>query len=335
MMAMVMLFVAVLSYTDIIIRVDDVGGNDSIYYFEKNTHMPEEITFFSTEQRPPSDITPAVYKLKAPSGKYMYMVGTMHALHKYDYPLPTILQTAYKECDAVAVEIENVNQDPFAETYTPDPMLSNGDTLKNHLKDDQYEAVKAYFESDRLSEAARIISDFNAYAPWYVYSLIPTIDTDLSVFSSTYGLDRILQIQSNIDEKEVISIETDKAKQTRYSSMPEEIVGILLKYAALASEDDNLAELEESYKAWSSGDMDKVYEIASSLDKYTDEEKKIMEEYNKIMLDDRNELMADRAIELLNGDKQVLFAVGAGHFGGEKGIVALLQNKGYTVERVQ
>ncbi len=304
-----------------------------------NKNMPEGIKMFPDKDTPAADISPAVWLLTSSDGRHMYMIGTLHYLHKYDYPLPSALQTAYEDCDAVAVEIENVNHIFSEENYLPDPELSKGDTLKAHLTAEQYSLLAEYMSNTKISEDSPVTAEnFNTFAPWYIYDNFPTPDeygTQSEYIRHDYGLDHTLQIQANIDGKQIISVETLESKQTRYSSMPEDIVGVLIKYAVLTVNQNDITENEESYAAWSTGDIDNVYEIASSLDQYTDEEKKIMEEYNKIILDDRNELMADRAIELLNSDKQVLFAVGAAHFGGDKGIVALLQNKGYTVERVQ
>lgn len=52
------------------------------------------------------------------------------------------------------------------------------------------------------------------------------------------------------------------------------------------------------------------------------------------MLTDRNKGMADKAEEYMNDGKKVFFMAGAAHMYGDDGIVQLLKDRGYTVERV-
>ena len=52
------------------------------------------------------------------------------------------------------------------------------------------------------------------------------------------------------------------------------------------------------------------------------------------MLYDRNEGMADKAEEYLHSGQTVFMAVGLAHFGGEKGIYKLLENRGYKVRQL-
>ena len=52
------------------------------------------------------------------------------------------------------------------------------------------------------------------------------------------------------------------------------------------------------------------------------------------MLTDRNIGMADKAEEYLDSGKSVFFAVGAAHMVDSDGVVQLMKDRGYTVERI-
>ena len=52
------------------------------------------------------------------------------------------------------------------------------------------------------------------------------------------------------------------------------------------------------------------------------------------MITDRNIGMAEKADRWLEDGKSVFFAVGAGHMINDEGVVKLLADKGYTVERI-
>ena len=45
--------------------------------------------------------------------------------------------------------------------------------------------------------------------------------------------------------------------------------------------------------------------------------------------------MTEAAENFINEGKNVFFIVGAAHFAGEKGIISLLENDGYTVKRIE
>jgi uncharacterized protein YbaP (TraB family) len=56
-----------------------------------------------------------------------------------------------------------------------------------------------------------------------------------------------------------------------------------------------------------------------------------MMQYMDLLLYDRNKRWAEQIPQLAK-DNPTLFAVGAGHLGGEKGVISLLRKKGYVVK---
>ncbi len=81
--------------------------------------------------------------------------------------------------------------------------------------------------------------------------------------------------------------------------------------------------------AWAEGDMDRLNEIMNS-----DMREQTPELYDVILVQ-RNRNWAPEIAAALDGDEDVLIAVGAGHMPGEEGVIALLQNQGLEVRRVQ
>ena len=81
--------------------------------------------------------------------------------------------------------------------------------------------------------------------------------------------------------------------------------------------------------AWAEGDMDRLNEIMNS-----DMREQTPELYEVILVQ-RNRNWAPEIAAALDGDEDVLIAVGAGHMPGEEGVIALLQNQGLEVRRVQ
>ena len=52
------------------------------------------------------------------------------------------------------------------------------------------------------------------------------------------------------------------------------------------------------------------------------------------MITDRNRSMADRVDAMLRGGCNCFVVVGAGHLGGEQGMIELLQLRGYRAEQL-
>jgi uncharacterized protein YbaP (TraB family) len=103
--------------------------------------------------------------------------------------------------------------------------------------------------------------------------------------------------------------------------------------------------LEELYELWCAGDEEAMRERLSSepdLSGLTEEElaeyeaaKHLLEEYNKAMSYDRNDGMLEVAIEYLESDQVVFYAVGLAHLvDNHNGLIDTLREAGYTVELV-
>jgi uncharacterized protein YbaP (TraB family) len=74
--------------------------------------------------------------------------------------------------------------------------------------------------------------------------------------------------------------------------------------------------------------------IITDISELPEEERPIYEEYTKIMENDRNALMLEKAIEYLQSGDVIFYAVGAAHVLAEDGLLNTLRDAGYTVEQV-
>lgn len=298
--------------------------NDSIFYFEKNTSLPDGIEVFSDDNSAAS--TPPLWRVTSADGNTLYMVGTMHALKPECYPISKAVGDAFKECSAVAVEIKNCDVTDLitdAEDHIYSPYLEKGDMLKAHLTDEQYSALSAY-----MSANGKDVSEFEGCAPWYVYQNFT--EASESALLGDYGFDMVLQIMANIEEKEILSVETLEAKHAYWPEMDERIVGMLIKRGCT---DEDYS--EELVDLWSKGDLNAIMELYLSDEGLDAEEKELWQQYLSYSFDSRNEIMAAKAEEYLNSGRIILMGVGTAHYFGDHGLPSLLEAKGYTVERIE
>jgi len=89
------------------------------------------------------------------------------------------------------------------------------------------------------------------------------------------------------------------------------------------------------YNTWATGDIEGYAEVEASSDGEIPEEIKAdYELYNKMLLDDRNIGMADAAEEYIKNGDNIFYMVGFAHFCGDGSVIDLLEERGYTVERI-
>ena len=125
---------------------------------------------------------------------------------------------------------------------------------------------------------------------------------------------------------------------TRDVAVSDELCELLIKsfFEQEAGYSDSIKNL---YEAWLSGDEKTIAQISSEDEDesgLTDKQIKLIEEYNKTMLDDRNKVMAEKADIYIKEGKNIFFAVGAAHIvSGENSVIKLLEKKGYTIERIK
>jgi uncharacterized protein YbaP (TraB family) len=84
-------------------------------------------------------------------------------------------------------------------------------------------------------------------------------------------------------------------------------------------------------EAWQRGD---AAALDSMLQEQSGDDPRLTGWYRRL-LDDRNAAMADSLDHWLRGNVDVCVVVGAGHFVGERGLVRLLGDRGWTVTQRQ
>ena len=133
----------------------------------------------------------------------------------------------------------------------------------------------------------------------------------------------------------VESLEDRFAMNGKYSNKTQEL---LLESALKTSRAEYEREMNEMYSLWCEGDEEKLREYLKAdeiPEDATEEEIAAHEEYERVMMTERDKKMLEKAKEYLNSDKTVFFAVGLAHVLGETGLVDSLRAEGYTVTRVE
>ncbi len=140
------------------------------------------------------------------------------------------------------------------------------------------------------------------------------------------GVEPALTERARAQTKPIVGLETPEQQLRYLASLPDAD-----QTALLAETIDNMAtaktDADKLVALWRSGDIDT---IASEFDK----EAKASPNLMRVLLTERNRRWADWIAGIMRRPGKVFIAVGAGHYGGPDGLLALLAARGLVAERL-
>ena len=248
--------------------------------------------------------------------KPSYLFGTMHLVCAEDAKLSDSLRFAIEQCKQVYFEI---NLDNMMETLGALKYLNmnNNTRLSDLLTEEEYGRIKDYFKKNKTMLP---LSMMDRLKPYFITSVISE-----SKFPCTAkdGMEQVIMTEAKKDGKSINGLETVQFQASVFDSIPyKRQAKDLLKMidsAGTAGGDDSDIKMIEVYRAQ---DINKMQEMTAGE---TD-----MADFLDLLLYNRNASWVKKMPGIMK-DKQSLFAVGAGHLGGEKGVINLLRKAGYTV----
>lgn len=281
-----------------------------------------------------TQITPALWKAENADGDYIYLFGSIHAADSAVNHLPDYFEEAYRDSDALSFEIDMSNlltDTSAAMQMMQDMMYMDGTTIKDHISADTYQKL------------VELLENANSYSPLYDYykplvweSLMENLIVTRAGLDSAKGVDVTLTDRAKQDGKGIMEVESLDFQLSMFNDFSDKLIDMMLSaYTEDGAIDTQVQGLKELYEKWKMGTMTEE-DTAEDFDEseLTEEEKALMEEYNASMLVNRNEDMAQKAVEYMQSDETVMLVVGAAHYPGDDGIVSLLEKQGITVTRI-
>ncbi|MBR4112855.1 MAG: TraB/GumN family protein [Ruminiclostridium sp.] len=279
-------------------------------------------------------LAPAIWQVTDPeSGNTLKMMGTIHIIPDGTSVVPQYAMDIYNESAGVAVEydISKIQNDLVIQImYLSYFMLDEGELITDHLSPETYEAAKAY-----LTEQGLYTEAYDAYSPSFWESLI-TSGMIMSIEGmKESGVDSYFIELAKADGKEVRSIEALETQMDAITFMTDELCEYNISEALSLEADEMEESFMELYDTWATGDVDALAETEEeSLDEYPEDIRADYEAYNQKLLYDRNVGMADKAAEYIENGDNIFYMVGFAHMCGEDSVPDLLEEMGYTVERI-
>jgi uncharacterized protein YbaP (TraB family) len=257
----------------------------------------------------------------------LHMTGSIHVGKPDFFPLPEPIEKAFAEADLLAVEVDVTDpavQQQVAMVIMQKALLPGEETLQDHLNEVTWTNLQKFAEERGLPLAM-----YSKFRPSIV-ALILTMEEYKNVgYDPELGVDKHFIDQAKAAGKPVHALETAESQMNIFLEVTDTLDDLMIDEML-----DQLDRVDEIFAAiiglWQKGD-------AEGMDRYmaeqTGDDPEMVALYRRL-LDDRNVAMAETLDAWLKGGQDVFVAVGAGHFGGDKGLVKLLEDKGWDVQQV-
>lgn len=256
------------------------------------------------------------------------LVGTMHIGDNKINFLNDDIKKIIDETDVLSVEVDLYEKETI-EKVQSSGYLKNGETIDNYLTEDEIEKLSSIFKSLNPNFNIDTIKYLN---PLSLYSLLTKLCYAKAGILGN-GLDSLMineMKQHKAAKDDIVINELEGADSQIIAGNKAFTWNYIKEYINNYSDSNIDKEVDyaiNSLNAYKNGDIEFIEESNNKI-------KSDSPEVYKIMITDRNIDMANKIDELIKDNKKHTVAVGAGHFIGDDNILKLLEEKGYTITRI-
>lgn len=280
---------------------------------------------------------PFLWKIDGPVPTYLF--GTIHVPDARVLALPPSVEAAFAAADIVYTELPMdaaTQMVMLRRSMLPDDR-SLTQVIGQPLFDRLARRVDASLTPDtRAVTGPAIAGMMDRLKPWAAMTMLSTLEFLPDQMAGRQPLDAMLYTRAQKEGKQVAALETvdeqlavfdgfSDAEQTRMLTLTLDDLD--------AGPQAGRGSVQEMVTAYLSGDIGSLTAMMNaSLASDPVLSKRLLE----VLLDNRNVIMADRMLarRAAHPDRVAFFAVGAGHYAGERGILALLAKKGLKATRL-
>lgn len=251
----------------------------------------------------------------------VWLFGSVHLLPEGGFEVAGALADALEGADRVCLEIDTGATDEAAQA-----MATLGRAVDPEGRD-LFELLGP--DADRVRDAAEDadvpIESLAMFEPWFAGITVSVMALQSHGFDAQHGVEQVVQAEARKTGKPTCGLETLEGQLDLLDTLPAGLQAEILLQAI-----DEAAEIERLIKplvaAWQDGDE-------RGLERSLEEDFGEYPELAERLIYRRNERWASQVEEMLDGDEDVLLVVGAMHLVGERGLPALLAERGFSVER--
>lgn len=270
----------------------------------------------------PASAAPLLFHV-ADADSELWLLGSVHALRGDDYPLDERIESAYRDAERVVLEVNPAELDPahLARIALPLARQVDGEDLADLFSADEYARLRKHVASLGMN-----IDDFRGFEPWFVALQVFALNLAKSGYVGAQGVDQHFAARAAADDKLTAGLETAAEQFRMFDSLPPATQKAFL-LESVDSGERFREELDAIVAAWRHGDE-------TALTKLVEEEFGADPLLRDILLDARNRRWLKDVERILREPGDTLLVVGALHLVGDAGLVKLLRQQGYEVEKL-
>ena len=258
----------------------------------------------------------------------VWILGSIHYADSSFYPLSKVIEQAFQESEALAVEMDisdTETQIQTEEEFKKEGMFSENENLKDFLPDSLWNKL------DSIAVVLGVPSEmFLPMRPWMAATVLASMAILSTGIEKDLGIDVVLLDSAANSGKEIIALETPKEQVQSFSDVADsnETSGISYLETTFKEFENLKPMLKSILHAWKTADIKALQELLK-----TENMTKTEEKLNQKIYNERNFKMAAKVEEFLKTNKKIFVVVGVGHLILEDNVLEILSKKGYSIQK--
>lgn len=247
--------------------------------------------------------------------KPSYLFGTVHLLCDTEFKIGPTMVEKLKDSNALVLEVD-LDDPALALSMMSKMHNEGGESITDFLSAEEYDEIRSLL----MERTGVDIGMMKRLRPFMLMSLIyPSL---LECETKSYEGELIKIAKAS--QTEIYGLESVEDQLSVFDQIP--LADQYRSFYDYALDlDKGRLEFQKLIKAYREEDIELLVKMVSESPEYRD--------YQDILLNDRNLNWVDPMGEWMRKGP-VFFAVGAGHLGGENGLIQLLRNEGYRLKRL-
>src|SRR5690606_25568444 len=145
------------------------------------------------------------------------LLGSIHLGNEAMYPLRPAIVAAYRQADALVVELDinQVSPERMAAWMSEHGQYPAGDSLRNHVTAKTWDRLTVHLQKNGLQPES-----FQQYLPGILINMLTMTQLMQSGLSTALGLDQYFLAAAYADKKAIIELETAEDQLAILASMP-------------------------------------------------------------------------------------------------------------------
>ncbi|ERK30892.1 acyltransferase family protein [Clostridium intestinale] len=284
------------------------------------------------ENAPSSNIVGPMWKISSGTST-IYMYGSLDVGDKNLYPLAPKVEEAFKSSEGLAIEVELDKID--APKINSQLLYEKGDNVENHVSDeaiDIYKEKVSYFKAD--------YDKVKQYKASYLAQNCISVYLSKAKVDQAYIPDVYFLYSARKTDKPVVSIGDVYKLYDDLANPPDEVGDASLKLLKYYNEDSTKKSLDR-LEAWKKSDFeaieksyDEQYIVPASEKENFTKLNTLVNNYNQNLYSKLKSEYSEKIDGYIKENKNYFIVLSTNYLQGEDSILKQLEQKGYTLEKI-